>query len=253
MGTIQNTLFIGKVLLHFPELASTNAYALNLVSKNKPSEGTVISTYKQLQGRGQIGSIWESEPDKNITLSIILYPTFIEARYQFALNQVISLAVFDFITKYTDKTVKVKWPNDIYIENNKVSGILIQNSLSSNYLRSSIIGIGVNVNQTEYSSKAPKATSLKIASKKDYDLDKLVASLCKCIEVRYLQLRAGALQKLNNDYLENLYQYQTKGMFQRADGDLFEGTITGITSIGKLLITHQNGEEAFGLKEVSFI
>ncbi len=252
MGTIQNTLFIGKVLLHFPELASTNAYALNLVSKNKPSEGTVISTYKQLQGRGQIGSKWESEPDKNITLSIILYPTFIEARRQFILNQVISLAVYDFITKYTDKTVKVKWPNDIYIENNKVSGILIQNSLSSSYLRSSIIGIGVNVNQVNYSTNASNATSLKLVTHQDFILDDLVASLCKCVEVRYIQLRSGFNQKLNDDYLKNLYRYQKKSLFQRANGSSFEGSITGISAIGKLLIRHADGEEAFGLKEISF-
>ena len=133
----KNTLFIGKVVIQLPKVDSTNLYAQSLVAKSKPSEGTVISTYNQRAGRGQIGRKWESEPGKNIAFSVILYPGFLAIRQQFLLNQMVSLAVLDLVAKYTEKAVKVKWPNDIYIEDGKVCGILIQNTLAGRRIQSS--------------------------------------------------------------------------------------------------------------------
>ena len=135
LNTIENTLFIGKVLRHFPQLGSTNQYAVEIVSKSNPTEGTVISTFHQPAGRGQIGRKWESEPHKNLTLSIIFYPRFLAPTQQFILNQAISLGLVDFITKYIAKGVKVKWPNDIYVQDRKIAGILLQNTLNNQLSR----------------------------------------------------------------------------------------------------------------------
>ena len=126
----KNTLFIGKVFQHFASLESTNQYAVDLISKSKPIEGTVISTFNQTKGRGQIGSTWESAIGKNITLSVILYPSFLPIQKQFYLNQIVALAVKDLLQAYTSKVVQVKWPNDVYIHEHKTAGILIQNSVS---------------------------------------------------------------------------------------------------------------------------
>ena len=125
-------VIIGEHFIHRDRLSSTNAYAAELLSKDKPAEGTVVSTDDQYAGRGQIQNVWESEPNKNISLSIILYPVFLEVRQQFLLNQAISLAVSDSIKEIVPMgTVKIKWPNDIYLNNRKVCGILIQNQIQA--------------------------------------------------------------------------------------------------------------------------
>lgn len=251
----QNTLFIGKVLLHHKELPSTNAYASELVAKSKPSEGTVISTFRQAQGRGQLGSKWESEPDKNLTLSVVLYPDFLLPRQNFALNKAVALAVRQFIAELVpQQLVCIKWPNDIYVGTRKICGILIQNSLNRNALASSIVGIGINVNQTTFSKDIPNPSSLQLENGKEYDLSSLIPSLCHHLEVMYLRLKAREFAVLDAEYLQNLYRYQLLTLFQRRNGSTFWGKISGISAIGRLQIAHRDGtEEDFDLKEVSII
>ena len=254
MSTKNNTLFVGKVLLQMEELDSTNSYALELLSKNKPSEGTVISARNQTQGRGQIGSSWESEAGKNLTFSLILYPTFLTIKQQFLLNQVISLSLYDFISKKISNEVKIKWPNDIYVRNKKVAGTLIQNILSANKFQTSIIGIGVNINQTNFLSDAPNPTSLKIEAGKEFDLRDTIEALCGDIEKRYLQLRSDKSTIIQKDYLANLYRYQEAAIYQRLDnGEVFSGKIVGIEESGKLMIDHAKGQSSFSIKEVKFL
>lgn len=254
MITNNNTLFIGKVLLHLKELNSTNAYALNLLTKNKPSEGTVISAWNQTQGRGQVGSNWESEAGKNITISIILYPSFLPVRRQFLLNQAISLGIFDFISKFISTHVKIKWPNDIWVRDKKIAGTLIQNMLSSNVFQSSVIGVGININQVLFTSDAPNPTSLKLETKKEFEINNLIDLLCGAIEKRYLQLRAGNISVLQQEYLNNLHQFQEDAIYQRMDTDeIFSGKIVGIDESGKLIIDHKKGQSAFSMKEIRFL
>jgi len=253
LNSIKKTLFIGKNLIHFLSLDSTNQSALELLSKNKPSDGTVISTYNQLKGRGQIGSKWESEANKNITVSLILYPTFLLAREQFVLNQAISLGVLDFITKYVNNNGKVKWPNDIYIKDNKIGGILIQNSLSNQKIQSTVVGIGLNINQTKFYSEAPNPTSLALESGSTFDLDTILNELCESIERRYLILRSGNYKKLQQDYLNNLYRFMEDALYRDTAGTIFTGRITGIAPNGKLEMNTNKGTSLFDIKEIEFV
>ena len=246
-------MFIGRNLHNLPSVNSTNEYALSLLSKNKPAEGTVISTSNQFAGRGQIGSGWESEPGKNIALSVILYPTFLPIAQQFLLNQSISLAVFDLVKEYFPQKTKIKWPNDIYIYKKKVAGILIQNSISGTQIRSSVVGIGINVNQVLFTSGAPNPTSFKLESGKELDIDKIISKLCHCIENRYLKLKSRNLVPLQADYLKHLYRYQKECTFQRPNGQIFTGIITGIADSGQLQVETTGKTETFGLKEIKFL
>ncbi len=239
--------------MYFPKLDSTNQFATEYLSKNNPSEGTVISTHCQDKGRGQIGSQWESEPDKNISLSVILYPNFVEIQQQFLLSQTISLGVFDFIRKHLGQNIKVKWPNDIYVKDKKVAGTLIQNTLTANKFQSSVVGIGININQQTFLSDAPNPTSFKMETGKDFDLDEMTKDLCWAVEKRYLQLRAQQKQIIQQDYLNNLYRFMEDGLFQRPDGTIFNGKIIGVTEQGKLRLVHNKGEELFEIKEVKFL
>ena len=246
-----NTLFIGKELHNFPSLSSTNTYSTELLSKSNPPEGTVILTYNQTAGRGQIGSKWESAPDKNVSMSIILYPKFLAAREQFNLNAAVSLAIFDVASRYV-KDVKVKWPNDIYIGKKKVAGILIQNTLTGKNIQSAVVGIGLNVNQTEFTSDAPNPTSLKLETEKSVDLNQIVQDIAQALEKRYLQLKSGKSKQIRMEYIAHLYRFGKPFTFQRTDDSYFTGIITGISSLGKLIIDTETGEEEFGLKEVRF-
>ncbi len=252
-NTSINTLFIGRNFEEHPELASTNAHAQLLLSKSKPSEGTVISAQNQTAGRGQIGSLWESEPDKNLNLSILFYPTFLPVPQQFQLNQAICLGVRDFVAKYVQKTVKIKWSNDIYVNDNKICGILIQNTLKGVQIQSSIVGIGINVNQTEFLSQPPNPTSFKLETHRDFDLTAMKRTLCECIEPRYFQLKNGRHDELYLDYLSHLYRYQELALFQRPNGEAFMGMIMGVSDIGKLQIETSGKMEEFGIKEVKFV
>jgi BirA family transcriptional regulator, biotin operon repressor / biotin---[acetyl-CoA-carboxylase] ligase len=255
LDTIYNTLFIGKFHERHEQLASTNLYALELLSKSKPSEGMVVSVSRQYDGRGQIGSSWESEPQKNVTMSVILYPTWLALHQQFSFNQCISLAVRDFVQAcLPQKKVEIKWSNDIYIEHRKVAGILIQNTLNGANFQASVVGIGLNVNQTIFLSNAPNPTSLALESGSEYPIEDCISTLCSSIEFYYLQLKSGNVKAIHEKYLSFLYQKNKKCLYERtADKSIFRGTIVGISSQGKLEIYHGEAIESFDVKEVRFL
>ncbi|MCB0594145.1 MAG: biotin--[acetyl-CoA-carboxylase] ligase [Lewinellaceae bacterium] len=249
----KNTLFIGKVFHEFPALPSTNLYALELLSKSKPSEGTVVSAVHQTAGRGQIGSSWDAKAGQNITLSVILYPSFLPARQQFSLTQAVALSVRDLAARYTEKPVKVKWPNDIYIGNGKVAGILIQTTLSHKGFQNCVAGVGVNVNQQQFSPLLPNPTSLSLAAGRFFELPPLIEEYCQALEHRYLQLKNGRLQAIGEEYLRHLYGIGRKKLFERPGGEQFTGQVSGVNADGQLLIRHNGREEAFHLKEVRMV
>jgi BirA family biotin operon repressor/biotin-[acetyl-CoA-carboxylase] ligase len=239
--------------MELPEVDSTNSFAQALLSKSKPAEGTVISTCCQTAGRGQIGSHWESEPDKNISLSVIFYPDFLEAKEQFQLNQCISLAVFDLVKNCLPyHPVSIKWPNDVYVGSRKIAGILIQNSLINTQIRSTVAGIGININQATFRTNPPNPTSLLLETGQEHPLHDLVPQLCELLEARYLQLRAGKIVPLQQDYLRQLYRFGQSAYYVRSDGETFQGTIVGIDETGRLKVQVGSEIECFDLKEIRF-
>jgi BirA family transcriptional regulator, biotin operon repressor / biotin---[acetyl-CoA-carboxylase] ligase len=289
LDSINNTVFIGKVLHHFEELPSTNTYASELLNKplhnggnnlisdaQKPSntegvveiprtygdaviEGTVVSTNNQTYGRGQLGTRWESEPNLNLAASIILKPHFLQARQQFHLNKAIALAVHDFISSEYSKNnpslkndVTVKWANDVYVKNSKIAGILIQNTLSGVNIQSTIVGIGININQT-YFKDLPNVTSLKLETQKEHNLREMLEKLCQFVEYRYFELQKKAFDKLHTEYLERLYRLNEDAIFQYPNGEYFSGRILDVDNEGKLNILTKSGIESFDVKEVKFV
>ena len=249
----KNTHFIGKVLLAFDTIPSTNTYALDLLSKSEPKEGTVITASFQTEGRGQIGSKWTSEAGKNIMLSVILYPTFINLRDQFVLNQACALAVRDTLAAYTDQKVYVKWPNDIYIGQYKVAGLLLQSAISGHKLQYCVLGLGANINQTTFPPEISNASSLYNITGQKQHLDVLKEAFFYQLELRYFQLEAKQYGLIKADYLRHMYGVGQEGVFERPDGVQFIGTITGISSHGHLLLKHDMGEEAFQLKQIRLV
>ena len=254
---IMKTLFIGKYCIKLDKVDSTNSYLTNACAEKNIPEGTVVITEQQEQGRGQRGTNWQSEEGKNITLSILLKPAFLKPEEQFVLSKTISLGVLDFISSInhqpsTTNHSKIKWPNDIYIGNKKVAGILIENSVSGNSISHSIIGIGINVNQEKFSAELPNPTSLKLISGKGFDLEDCLEKLCSCIEKRYLQLRNHS-KEIDSDYLRNLYLFDELSNYNY-ENEIIKAKITGISKIGKLILEKENGEKLeCDFKEVIFL
>lgn len=254
LNTINNTLFVGKVLYSFENLPSTNTFAADLLAQKKTIEGTVIVAGAQTDGRGQQQNKWESEPHKNIAMSAIFYPTFLPLQKYFLLNRAVALAVYDTVRQFVDKDVKIKWSNDIYIEDKKVAGILIQNTIQGNDIQSSIIGIGINVNQLIFKSDAPNPTSIALCRGNIIDLDLVLNTLCKCLENRYLQLRQGREDELRMDYSLKLYRRDAWFHYIRtANGEQFLGRIESVKDSGHLIMETMRGLEIFDLKEIKFV
>lgn len=253
--SLNNSLFVGKVFLDFDTLPSTNEYAMNLLSKSKPSEGTVISTRHQSAGRGQYGSDWHSESGKAITLSVIFHPLFLNIREQFDLNMAIALGVYDCLRENCRIVdLSVKWPNDIYIGNRKLGGILIQNTISKGKITASVVGIGLNLNQHRFPNNLPNPTSILLESGVEYDRDELINQLCSYLESYYLLLKAGKIDQLRERYYKALCNFQMPAQYERADGSRFMGIITGIEREGRLCVENEDGVvEVFGFKEIKWV
>ncbi|MGZ2370128.1 biotin--[acetyl-CoA-carboxylase] ligase [Ancylomarina sp. YFZ004] len=244
-------LFLPERIIRVNKLDSTNSHANQLLKDTNPSDGTVVMALNQTEGRGQQTNAWESESGKNLTISLILRPNFILAQDQFQISMIISLGVKDYLDTYTDY-VSIKWPNDIYIKDKKIAGILIEQSIMGANLSHSVCGIGLNVNQGKFISDAPNPISLYMLTNENYDLENELTKLLGTIEKRYLQVQGGKAPQLEQDYLKNLYWMNEIHEFEDEDGD-FKGKIVGISEFGQLQIKDVDNEiRTYNFKEVSF-
>lgn len=244
---------IGQHIIHFEQLPSTNSYAAQLLSEGRPVEGTVITTDDQYAGKGQLANKWESTPYKNVSLSVILYPNFLDVEHQFYFNQAISLAVFHTIDEYVPRRAHIKWPNDIYIDDNKVAGILIQNQLQGKKLSTSIVGIGINVNQDEFVSDAPNPISIRNAIGGHVDLGDIKQSLVDNITRQYHALRLGTYKSLVDQYHQVLYRKGELHRFAIQNGQELSGTILGVSGQGLLQVLIEGQTYEFGFKEIKYL
>lgn len=206
----------------------------------------------QYAGRGQRQNRWESEPGKNLTFSILLKPAFLPATALFDLNRAVSLGILWALQPLLGPELRIKWPNDIYYGGRKLGGILIENLLKGSEVKNSVIGIGLNINQQNFSLEVPNAVSIRQILQRDYDLKDLLSEICKNIEAAYLRLRSGGADAIRSDYLSHLYALREERSFQ-ADEQVFRGSITGVRTDGKLLVRKGTEELAFDLKEIKML
>lgn len=247
---LANTVFLGKDIEFLTECHSTNDRAMEKIKCGEASEGTIIITDFQSKGKGQRGSQWWSSPGDNLTFSIVLRPVFISPSQQFLLSKMVCTALWEFLSAY-DSQIKIKWPNDIvHPKSGKLCGVLIENIISQKSVEYSVLGIGLNVNQSEFSF--PKVTSMKNLSNTHFSLEELLGILVSKIEKWYMVLRKGEFKTLNEEYLSHLFQLDEWANYD--DGEVFKGKIVNINPEGKLIIKKENGEErSYGLKEVHFL
>lgn len=239
---------IGSHRLHFAQVDSTNAEAKRLLDNGEAKEGLVITTDLQTQGRGQYGRVWESEVGLNIMMSVVVSPLFIKVSDQFALNILSSLAVANVINDYSEST-KVKWPNDVYVHNKKIAGILIQNYIQGDRIKHSIIGIGLNVNQSSWPDDVHNATSLCLESGEQLEKEIIIKVLCQKLDDRYKRLQIDP-KTMYGEYQKNLFRKDELSIFKKGEAQL-EGTIKGIDDMGRLLVEHSSTIHAYNHGEIS--
>jgi len=247
------TLFTGRQMIHLETVDSTNSFINKLLLHDRLPEGAAILSHEQTAGRGQAGEQWISEQGKNILVSIIYYPSFISIQRVFMLSKAFSLGVYDCIREILREDVKIKWPNDIYFRNKKLGGILIENSIRNSVLNHTLLGIGLNLNQEVFPATLPNPVSLKMILGKELDLHEFFNGLCNSLEHRYLQLKAGHTEDINEDYLNALYRFGEFHDYQN-NAEKFKGKITGIGDDGKIMMIRENGIiEKYDFKEVRFV
>jgi BirA family biotin operon repressor/biotin-[acetyl-CoA-carboxylase] ligase len=252
------TLFLGKKVIFLPECHSTNDHLTELSKREKLIEGTVLWTDFQTSGKGQRGNRWESAVGENLLASMFLKPRWLDLDRQYLLTIATGLAIRNAIQQYTHKKVKVKWPNDVYVGQSKISGILTECSIQGKGLESAVVGFGINVNQQEYQNS--QVISLVQLTGKIQDRELLLEEILLQMEQQLLRLKSGGYKDILSDYYRYLIGYNEIRTFRSPDE--FQGMIIGVDRKGSLriLITNagntrfaQGSEVSFGLKEITQI
>lgn len=244
-----DTSFTGSTIIRLASVDSTNNYAASLIKETNVFEGTVIVAAEQTLGKGQMGNTWISQPGKNLTFSLVLYPKTLTANDHFLLSQVTALAVSDLLLMLGIDNL-VKWPNDIMTQKGKICGILIENQFAEANLKHAIIGVGLNVNQEM------KAGSLKAASVIDHlgqeeDLEGVLKLFCRFFDKWYLMLASSQTDFIRNSYLVRLLNFGKKASYIYK-GEPVEATITAVELNGKLVLKQGENLIYADLKEISF-
>ncbi len=240
---------------HIQSVESTNQLANNLINQSGLQEGTVIWADEQIHGKGHAGNSWESEKGKNLTFSLVLKPVFIPPAEQFIITKMISVAIRKVVLKFLpQEAVKIKWPNDIYIIDDKVAGILIQNILKGNEIEYAVIGIGLNINQEKFNSDAPNPVSLIHYSGEVISVEDILSKMLIEIGAIYdLSASKSYLDDLDEAYLENLYRYKQLSNFRQGK-NIFKATLEGIGEYGRLKLRGEDDKiSLFDFKEVEFV
>ena len=225
-----------------------------MLSKSEPlPEGTVIMADNQYAGRGQQQNVWYAEPGLNLTISVLLKPVFLPVSQQFMLNIAVSNGISKALQQLVKADLRVKWPNDIYYKDQKIGGVLIENSVFGSVIKSSVIGIGLNVNQKSFDPQiSTVATSLSKILQEDVNLSQLLGEICSHLEAQYLKLKSNNSINLHRDYLANLYQFDQPGLY-RHNGEIFEGKITDVTRQGSLVVSANGRLREYNFKEIEFV
>ncbi len=231
----------GKIR-EFESLTSTNDKAGELVQRDEVREGEVILTFNQVQGRGQRGTYWLSEPGKNLTFSLVLKPN-IKAEYQFFLNQVITLGIIDALKIYDHpENWYIKWPNDIYHKTRKIGGILIENALEGNKIQNAIAGIGLNINQKVFPDDVPHPASLATILGKEKNLRVLLNQISDKIGDWYDMFEQSAYDLIKTHYESHLYLKDQWHTFKDNQSGPFRAKLIGVESNGLLVLEKPSGE-----------
>lgn len=238
--------------IHLEQIDSTNAYLQRLQSECD-IRNWVVSADMQTAGKGMGSNSWESEVGKNLTFSLALDVSFLPAEKQFLLSEAVPLGIVEVLDKLLPvEKLSIKWPNDIYYENRKLAGILINSTIKANMMDVSIIGIGLNVNQMQFQDWPTHPVSLKLITGKDFELQPFLEQIAEHIIIKVEQLKADPTT-IEQDYLKRLFRYRTWADYE-VGGKVLRLFMTGLDPFGRLqLVDEQQTFYTFDIKEIKFV
>lgn len=236
-------------LIELSSVDSTNNYAANVLSDGSVADFTVILAHNQTAGRGQRGSVWQTAPNKNLTASVIVTAIHLPASQHFLLNMAVSLSVHKLLRHVIKKDIFVKWPNDIWVEDSKIAGLLIENTIHGNTINESIIGLGLNLNQTDF-PEGINATSLKQITGADFDVIEVLDLWIAILKKQLQDFKAEPLKKEYLSYLKWLHIEQT---YHYKNHEL-KATIIDVDASGRLVLVSVGGQRMVAdLKEIKHV
>jgi BirA family biotin operon repressor/biotin-[acetyl-CoA-carboxylase] ligase len=231
---------------------STNSFLKEMAHNSTLKDYTVVTANSQTKGKGQMGSEWSSEQGKNLLCSVFVRFGNLDISNQVLINYAVSIAIIKTLEAYELPKLAIKWPNDILSSSQKICGILVENVIQKTKVKSTVIGIGLNVNQIDFPSHLLKATSLKRILKHEVDLEDLLRRLIEELKLSISEISKPKTNMLKNIYLDFLYKKNIPTMFRDSKDVLFMGIIVGVSSVGKLQIQLEDDSiSEFGIKEVS--
>ena len=231
---------------------STMQYLARLEVSACEDSFIVVTADYQTAGRGQKGTNWESETGKNLLLGLRLRPTFLHPKEQFYLSEICALSLVETLNTYADGFT-IKWPNDIYYGNRKVSGMLLEHTLQGATLSSTIVGIGLNLNQHIFYSDAPNPVSLFNIIGKAVDREEFLEAIIERFKPYYHRLEQAEFTSIHTAYLRRLYQYHEWATFRDEKGE-FSGRIVDVETTGRLVVETQEGAlRKFDFKEIGYV
>jgi len=230
---------------------STNNYAMARVQAGMASHGMTWFAHEQTAGKGQRGKGWETQPGKNIAMSIVFQPEFLDARQQFYLSATIALVCFEFFSGYAGDETKIKWPNDLFWRDRKAGGVLIENVFHGKKWKWAIVGIGININQVNFGKAVKNPVSLKQITGKEFDTVALAKELYALLIKKIPELTAKSFDKILEDYNTHLYKLN-KNVLLKKEGSIFETVIKAVSAEGKLL-TVDAADREFDFGEVEWV
>lgn len=238
-------------IIHLSSVDSTNSYLMAY----KPREGetmTVVYADEQTAGRGQGSNHWESEPGKNLTFSVLVHPTMVPVMRQFLLSEAGALALWDVLGQYLGADdVKMKWPNDIYWKDKKISGTLIETRLGGGHVKDCVYGTGVDVNQEKFVSDAPNPVSMKQILGHDVDLKELLNKIIDSFKKYYAAIENGEYAAISELYHSGIYRAHGFHRYKDKDGE-FEAAIVEVEDSGNLILRDREGcIRSYAFKEVA--
>lgn len=247
---------IGCPFIELQSVDSTNNYAREQIHAQLAADGMAIFAHEQTAGRGQTGKKWEGENGANIALSILIKPEPLSLSEQFQISACTAVSVHELLLPYTGDELQIKWPNDLYWRDRKLSGILIESIVGSTVSGSgnwkwAIIGTGINVNQTIFPDWLPNPVSLKQITGKNFDTIALAKELCTIMQKNINILLTEGFGRIYSSYLAGLYK-KNKPVKFRKDNRVFEATVRSVSPLGKLIVQHGT-EEEFDFGEIEWI
>jgi BirA family biotin operon repressor/biotin-[acetyl-CoA-carboxylase] ligase len=242
----------GQPFILLDKVGSTNNYAMARINDGEVSEGTIYFAREQVAGKGQRGKQWISAPGENIVMSVVLKPHHLQLPEQFMLSMAVALGSYDFVKKYAGETTRIKWSNDLYWNDKKAGGILIENVIRGKTWSYAVAGIGLNVNQRFFPPGLPNPVSLNRITGKRYDVITLAKELGGCILYRYGLLKPENFGGILEEYNTMLYRRNERCKYRMGD-EVFHATLLEADKTGKLILEKDGERITAGFGEIEFV